>query len=165
MSRLISVDLVRAIVDGGCTAEDIVSVASAVEGPSGHLIEKLFEDLRNLGSSAEVITIAVCAFAASAPRQRPSFRQERDEHSSRKDSNRSRRGISCKRWRALRAEAFERDGYSCQYCGDVNDLTCDHITPLVRGGSNDLDNLTTACRSCNSSKGDKSLSEWREAFN
>ena len=48
-----------------------------------------------------------------------------------------------------------RDGFHCQHCGATSDLTIDHITPLVRGGSNELDNLQFLCKSCNSRKGDK----------
>jgi len=78
-----------------------------------------------------------------------------------RDSNASRRGLPKEVWQSLREEVFYRDDYRCTYCGSVYDLTCDHIVPLVRGGSNDADNLTTACRSCNSSKGAKLVSEWR----
>lgn len=47
----------------------------------------------------------------------------------------------------------------CSYCGKLCE-TVDHIVPLNRGGDNQRDNLTPACRSCNSSKGDRLLSEW-----
>ena len=67
-------------------------------------------------------------------------------------------------WNALRADLtpviLERDGALCRYCGSVDDLTIDHVTPLARGGSNDLANLVVACRSCNSSKGARALEEW-----
>jgi len=49
---------------------------------------------------------------------------------------------------------IERDGYQCKSCGSQDDLSIDHITPLSKGGSDDLDNLQLLCRSCNSSKGD-----------
>lgn len=89
-----------------------------------------------------------------------------DEHTSRKDSNRSRRGMPDSQWRSLREQIFQRDGFACHYCGDGQDLTCDHIVPLVRGGSNESSNLVTACRACNSSKGDKLTTEWwgRDCF-
>lgn len=63
-------------------------------------------------------------------------------------------------WRALRQAVFERDGFACVYCGCLDDLACDHVVPRSRGGLNDMENLVTACRPCNSSKGDKLLSEW-----
>lgn len=55
---------------------------------------------------------------------------------------------------------FLRDGYKCTYCHDTEFLSVDHIMPLSRGGSNGLENLTTACRSCNSRKSNKTLEEW-----
>lgn len=69
--------------------------------------------------------------------------------------------ISASEWKVLRAEIFERDGYTCTYCGQVGGLLeCDHITPRSRGGTNDPSNLTTACRDCNWKKRDRLLSEW-----
>jgi 5-methylcytosine-specific restriction endonuclease McrA len=54
----------------------------------------------------------------------------------------------------LRGEIFERDGYRCQICGgDSGPFEIDHVLPLARGGTNDLDNLQTTCFSCNRSKG------------
>jgi 5-methylcytosine-specific restriction endonuclease McrA len=34
-----------------------------------------------------------------------------------------------------------------------NEGTIDHIIPVSRGGTNDVDNLRLLCRSCNSKKG------------
>jgi 5-methylcytosine-specific restriction endonuclease McrA len=76
---------------------------------------------------------------------------------------RERRAISQAQWDAIRGRVFERDGFKCGYCGAAADLVCDHVTPLVAGGTNDLDNLITACRSCNASKGGKLLEEWQWA--
>lgn len=36
----------------------------------------------------------------------------------------------------------------------------EHLLPLSRGGNNNYDNLAIACRPCNSSKGNKTISEW-----
>lgn len=64
-------------------------------------------------------------------------------------------------WDVVRAKVFERDDFTCRYCGDKSSaLDCDHIIPIARGGSNDIKNLTTACFRCNRSKGSKLLSEW-----
>lgn len=63
-----------------------------------------------------------------------------------------------RRWQDRRSRiaplVFSRDGGVCALCGQpaVN-ATVDHIVPLSRGGSDDLDNLQTACSSCNSRKG------------
>ena len=67
-------------------------------------------------------------------------------------------------WQVLRAMVFERNDYTCQYCGRRGvKLECDHIHPISRGGSNRLDNLTTACKECNRSKRAKTLEEWRQS--
>ena len=50
---------------------------------------------------------------------------------------------------------FARDAYMCQHCGTRDQLTVDHIKPVARGGGNELENLRTLCRPCNSSKGDR----------
>jgi|SRR6266850_5562453 len=55
-------------------------------------------------------------------------------------------------------------GWRCAYCPKIltlNTLTKDHVVPLIRGGSNWASNLVPACRSCNASKHDKKLLEWR----
>lgn len=61
----------------------------------------------------------------------------------------------------LRRAIFERDHYRCRYCGDFKGgLTLDHVMPVSRGGTDDLENLVTACKSCNSRKKTKTLDEW-----
>jgi hypothetical protein len=66
------------------------------------------------------------------------------------------------RWDRLRSFIFSRDGHACQYCGSMErPLHCDHVVPVVRGGSDDPSNLTTACKPCNLSKGPRFLSEWK----
>lgn len=40
----------------------------------------------------------------------------------------------------------------CDYCGSmvgVDNLTIEHMTPLVRGGSNTVDNVAAVCWDCN----------------
>jgi 5-methylcytosine-specific restriction endonuclease McrA len=68
-----------------------------------------------------------------------------------------------KQRRKIIAAMLERDGIPyCHYCGKplamygsakrtTNALGCvDHKVPLHEGGTNDLENLVLACRSCNS---------------
>lgn len=43
-------------------------------------------------------------------------------------------------------------GGVCLCCGSHDDLTADHVTPLIKGGSNSIENLQPLCRSCNSTK-------------
>ena len=56
-----------------------------------------------------------------------------------------------------RKNIFQRDNYTCQYCGKSSgSLTVDHIIPKERGGIDDWKNLVTACLSCNLKKGNHS---------
>ena len=59
-----------------------------------------------------------------------------------------------------RFEIFKRDGFICQYCGahpPAAILHIDHIVPVASDGSNDIDNLITACSKCNQGKGANDL--------
>lgn len=47
----------------------------------------------------------------------------------------------------------------CSYCGEPA-TTVDHVFPIARGGDSHWLNLAPACKSCNSSKGDKDLNTW-----
>jgi 5-methylcytosine-specific restriction endonuclease McrA len=60
-----------------------------------------------------------------------------------------------------RNEIFQRDEYRCVYCGEqfpAEELTLDHVQPRVRGGDRSEGNLVTACRACNTLKGQRRLS-------
>jgi 5-methylcytosine-specific restriction endonuclease McrA len=57
--------------------------------------------------------------------------------------------------RSTRFKVLERDGYRCRYCGRTSDeiaLDVDHVVPVREGGTDDLDNLVSACVDCNSGK-------------
>ena len=57
--------------------------------------------------------------------------------------------------RKLRHQVFQRDEYRCRECGaskDETSLEIDHIVPVAKGGTNDIDNLQTLCRECNRMK-------------
>jgi len=54
-------------------------------------------------------------------------------------------------WNELSNAAKRRDGYKCTDCGASGvELHVHHIVPLSKGGTNDLDNLTTLCSHCHS---------------
>ena len=72
--------------------------------------------------------------------------------------------------KAAKEELFNRfsevynNGFKCAYCGERMELkwgdtelafTIDHVLARVHGGSDSIHNLTFACQSCNSMKGDK----------
>jgi 5-methylcytosine-specific restriction endonuclease McrA len=71
-----------------------------------------------------------------------------------------------------RPNIYARDHYMCLYCGAKDGstriingkpakvvLTLDHILPESRGGGFFWDNLASACRECNRSKGDRTPEE------
>lgn len=63
-------------------------------------------------------------------------------------------------WAKIRAAVFERDGFTCRYCGAAGvRLECDHIIPVANGGGHDETNLATACRTCNRKKRARTLEE------
>jgi 5-methylcytosine-specific restriction endonuclease McrA len=70
----------------------------------------------------------------------------------------------------LRQAILKRDSFTCHYCGGRPDPTrywheqarrwvalihVDHVTPRVKGGTDDPSNLVAACGRCNREKYDK----------
>lgn len=53
-----------------------------------------------------------------------------------------------------RQNIYKRDNHACVYCGSKDNLTLDHVLPRSRGGKTSWTNLVTACRPCNTRKGD-----------
>jgi len=51
---------------------------------------------------------------------------------------------------------FDRDKYQCRYCGKSTDdgviLEVDHVVPRSKGGTDEIENLVTACFDCNRGK-------------
>ena len=56
---------------------------------------------------------------------------------------------------SVRRKVFERDNYTCQFCGSKENLTLDHIWPKSKGGKFILENLKVLCFPCNQRKSDK----------
>ncbi len=72
--------------------------------------------------------------------------------------------ISGWRWVAGARCSLRDGGWNCRYCGaalDADNWHLEHLTPLVRGGSNRLDNLGLSCAGCNLSKGALTEAEFR----
>lgn len=72
------------------------------------------------------------------------------------DIEKLRRALKPKHKKAI----LVRDAYRCVNCNSHEHLCVDHKTPLCRGGDNHESNLQTLCRSCNRSKGSKTMQEW-----
>ncbi len=52
-----------------------------------------------------------------------------------------------------RLEIFNRDQYTCQYCGkETRQLTLDHVIPRHRNGHHTWENVVSACIPCNRRK-------------
>ena len=61
-----------------------------------------------------------------------------------------------------RFEVFNRDKYTCQYCGrQTRELTLDHVIPRGQGGKHVWDNVVSACIPCNRHKGGRTPDEAR----
>ncbi|MEM9443802.1 MAG: HNH endonuclease [Verrucomicrobiota bacterium] len=57
-----------------------------------------------------------------------------------------------------RSNVFERDDYTCQYCGkqfDRKHLNIDHVVPRDKGGKTTWENVVSSCIPCNTRKGNK----------
>ncbi len=62
-------------------------------------------------------------------------------------------------------DIIKRDGLRCYLCNtllSVETVTIEHLIPLCRGGSHKPENAKIACRSCNSSKNCKTLTEYKK---
>src|SRR5260370_7429641 len=58
-----------------------------------------------------------------------------------------------------RFSVFLRAKFACQYCGERDDLTFDHLLPRSRGGHTTWINGVAACSGCNLRKGSKTPPE------
>jgi len=60
----------------------------------------------------------------------------------------------------IRTEIFNRDRYTCQYCGkETRQLTLDHVVPRYRGGQHTWENVVAACATCNRRKAGRTPKE------
>ena len=107
-------------------------------------------------SGVKSATAEVCR-ACRAKRQ--TIRASDDSRLVRKHREHDAPGIRWSDRKRLLAK-WKRQGKRCAYCDRLAD-TIDHAVPLVRGGTNYEGNLVAACKSCNSSKGGRTIMEWR----
>jgi len=68
----------------------------------------------------------------------------------------------------MRLAIFERDAFTCQFCGRTlipAELTIDHLVPLSRGGLDEPTNYITSCRACNEAKAALPLGAFSKGIN
>ena len=61
-------------------------------------------------------------------------------------------GLSSNGYTKHSETVMQRDGHACVYCESTENLCIDHVMPVNQGGTDDLPNLVTACKACNSGK-------------
>ena len=69
--------------------------------------------------------------------------------------------------RGLKQQLMTRQDNTCVYCGcrrTAPSFDIDHMTPVVRGGSNATNNLQVICRPCNQRKGLQTDQEFRTRY-
>lgn len=73
----------------------------------------------------------------------------------------------------LRREVYQRDHFTCAYCGadltsEPRKICIDHVIPLLKGGAGSRKNLVTSCKKCHGRKGERTPDEagmvWPEGF-
>ena len=65
-------------------------------------------------------------------------------------------GLPMDEWSAV----LDFFNHECAYCGSEEGLEQEHIIPVNDGGEYKIGNIVPACRSCNASKGSKSMDSW-----
>lgn len=81
------------------------------------------------------------------------------------DGNGIKKAILRKTARQIEAnviwKVYKRDGYKCRYCAREGvPLTVDHLVLWENGGPSIEENLATACRKCNKTRGNMPYEEW-----
>lgn len=76
-------------------------------------------------------------------------------------SNRRARLANAKSYKVLPRELKALKNRPCVMCGSKENIHIDHIIPISRSGTNGIGNLQSLCKTCNLSKGTKTMMEWR----
>jgi 5-methylcytosine-specific restriction endonuclease McrA len=82
-----------------------------------------------------------------------------DEEHIKREKARARELRNSQGWKRKRSTGI------CYYCGrkfKTDELTMDHLIPIVRGGKSVLGNVVPACKDCNSKKKFLLPTEWEE---
>jgi len=87
------------------------------------------------------------------------FFDKSDEKSVKKEREKARALRKKQWWLGLVSKG------ECYYCGEkfpAEELTMDHIVPLIRGGKSTKGNIVCACKECNNKKKHMLPLEWEE---
>ena len=63
-----------------------------------------------------------------------------------------------------RKRVFAQYRFQCLYCSSKENLTLEHLTPIVKGGTADMANLAVSCYDCNYKKGQMTHEEFCVAY-
>lgn len=88
---------------------------------------------------------------------------EKVDEKTRKKEKEKARALKKKQWWKNKLSAGK-----CYYCGKIagaENLTMDHIVPIIRGGKSTKGNIVAACKECNSQKKYMTPVEWDEYIN
>lgn len=140
--------------DPSYRASKRASVRAAFEKNGQRYVEKQRERYRQIESLRAAATERTKAWRAANPNSVKMYDARRRARDS--GANGSFKADDVKR-------LLEQQRAKCIYCGtDISDglHTIEHVIPLSRGGSNSIENIALACRSCNARKGQKLPSEF-----
>jgi 5-methylcytosine-specific restriction protein A len=87
------------------------------------------------------------------------FFMSADENHIKREKTKAREIRDSQWWKRKRSTGI------CSYCGGKfkpNDLTMDHLIPIVRGGKSVHGNIVPACKECNNKKKYLLPTEWEE---
>jgi 5-methylcytosine-specific restriction endonuclease McrA len=80
-------------------------------------------------------------------------------------ANRKALGLTSNGYTKHAVTVNQRDGHACVYCGSDENLCIDHVLPTCKGGDDSIENLATACKTCNSGKAGRTPAEAGYSFN
>lgn len=95
--------------------------------------------------------------------ERRSRAKNKEKHRPGKNARQSARNrlISKSRFDIIDKDLKRIYGSECWKCGTRENISLDHVIPVSKGGNHSIGNMMSLCRSCNSSKGNRLLVEWR----
>ena len=81
-----------------------------------------------------------------------------DDDDIRREKNKARDLRATQWWKRKRAKGF------CHYCNQkfpAKELTMDHVVPIAKGGKSTKSNVVPCCKTCNTEKKSRLLTEWQ----